>query len=301
MKKSSLIISFFVLFTLPALPQSAGNSGLSFLKLGFGARNVAMGDAGAAASNDVTSLFYNPARLAGNDKAEIMFMHNDLWIQDARSELLGVKFSMFSLPFALGANVTSINGIEVRTRPGDPEAVFNAHYSFFSLSTGFNLINNLSFGTSIKFLYEGIYTDESNGIGFDFGLNYNSSINGLSFAAVIRNLGSMNKLKAEKTKLPNEFRIGPAYSFNLNSDFQITGAAEFLKYLQTSDTHFNFGGEILYNNLIALRGGYQTGYIAKGFTAGIGLKWGGLSFDYAYSPFQLDLGTGNAISLNFRF
>ena len=29
--------------------QSAGNTGLSFLKFGFGARNLAMGDAGASA------------------------------------------------------------------------------------------------------------------------------------------------------------------------------------------------------------------------------------------------------------
>ncbi len=32
-----------------AIAQSAGNSGLSFLKFGFGARNIAMGDAGASA------------------------------------------------------------------------------------------------------------------------------------------------------------------------------------------------------------------------------------------------------------
>ena len=32
------------------LAQSAGNTGLSFLKFGFGARNIAMGDAGASAS-----------------------------------------------------------------------------------------------------------------------------------------------------------------------------------------------------------------------------------------------------------
>ncbi len=295
MNKIVILIFSITFFSITVFPQSAGNSGLSFLKLGFGARNIAMGDAGTAASNDVTSLFYNPAKLAGNENSEIMFMHNQ-WIQDIRSELLGVKFNFLNLPLALGINVTSINDIEVRTRPGNPEATFNANYSFVSLSTGFNLVNDLSFGATIKFLYEGLYTDESNGLGFDFGLNYKTYIDGLSLSAAIRNLGSMNQLRVEKTQLPNEFRIGPSYQFNLPSDFQITAAAEFLKYLQAEDTHFNMGAEILYNNLIALRGGYQTGYISKGFTGGVGIRWGNLSFDYAISPFQLGLGSGNSIS-----
>ena len=300
MKKISLVIFLLSFFSITIFPQSAGNSGLSFLKLGFGARNIAMGDAGTAASNDVTSLFYNPAKLAGNDNSEIMLMHNQ-WIQDIRSELLGVKFNFLNLPLALGINVTSVNDIEVRTKPGNPETTFNANYSFVSLSTGFYIINDLSFGATIKYLYEGLYTDESNGFGFDFGLNYKTNMEGLSFATAIRNLGSMNKLRVEKTQLPNELRIGPSYQLNLPSDFQITAAAEFLKYLQANDSHFNLGAEILYNNLIALRGGYQTGYISKGFTGGVGLKWGNLSFDYAISPFQLGLGSGNSISLNFKF
>lgn len=300
MEKISLLIVCLIILTATIFPQSAGSSGLSFLKFGFGARNVAMGDAGAAASNDVTSLFYNPAKLAGNGNAEIIFMHNE-WIQDIRSELLGVKFSFLSLPFAVGVNVTSVNDIEVRKGPGDPIATFNAKYSFLSLSTGFNIMDDLSFGATVKYLYEGLYTDESNGIGFDLGLSYKTYLDGLSLSAVIRNLGSMNELRVEKTQLPNEFRIGPSYHFNLQSDFEITAAAEFLKYLQTNDVHFNLGGEILYNNLIAIRGGYQTGYISKGFTAGAGLRWGNLSFDYALSPFQLGLGTANSISLNFKF
>jgi Type IX secretion system protein PorV len=300
MKKIIFLFFCFTIFSFTIFPQSAGSSGLSFLKLGFGARNVAMGDAGAAASNDVTSLFYNPAKLAGVEKDEIMLMHNQ-WIQDVKSEILGVKFSLFNLNMALGANITSIDNIEIRTRPGDPEAEFNANYSFVSLSTGFNILENLSFGTSIKYLYEGLYTDESNGLGFDFGLNYKTSLNGLAVSAVIRNLGSMNKLRNEETKLPNEFRIGSLYNFNMTPDFEITAAAELLKYLQTNDVHFNLGAEVLYNNLIAIRGGYQTGYISKGFTGGIGLRWGNLSFDYAISPFQLGLGSGNTISLSFKF
>ncbi len=295
-------ICFLIISFATVLAQSAGSSGLAFLKMGFGARNISMGDVGAAASDDVTSLFYNPARLADNNGNEIMLMHNS-WIQGTRSEVLGAKTSVWGLPLAFGFNVTTISDIEVRTiASSEPDATFNANYFFGSVSTGFNVYDSLSFGASIKYLYEGLYADEAAGWGFDFGLNYFTPIDGLSAAAVIKNIGSMNQLKNEKTKLPTEFRIGPAYKINLFQDkFAVTAAAELQKYTLTNDTHFNFGLEVLYDKLIALRGGYQSGYESKSFMGGFGLIWGNLEFDYAFHPFTDGLGAANIFSLKFKF
>ena len=298
MKKTLLIFLITSSFTAA---QSAGNTGLSFLKFGFGARNIAMGDVGASVSNDLSALYYNPARLSSLEKNEVIFMHNE-WIQDVRSEVFGIKWNMFGLPWAIGSNYTSISDIEIRNRPGEPESKFNANYFFGSLSTGFNIVNNLSFGATIKYLYEGLFTDESNGLGFDFGLNYTSNIKGLSFSGVIRNIGSMNTLRNEETVLPTDLRIGSAYQFGLETaklDFVV--AAEFQKYLDTDDSHFNFGGDVVYDNTFALRAGYQSGYEAKGFTGGVGLMWGSLRFDYAFMPFSLGLGNANLFSLQFKF
>jgi|ERR1035437_1148554 hypothetical protein len=298
MKKQILYIILLSFTSL--LAQSAGNSGLSFLKLGFGARNIALGDAGTALSSDVTSLFYNPAALALNPASEIMLMHNE-WIQDVRSEILGARTVIFGIPVAVGFNVTSINDIEVRNNPGDPITKFNANYFFGSLSAGHMIFDNFYFGASLKYLYEGIYVDESTGWGFDFGASYLTSIKGLNVSAVIKNLGSMKELKSESTKLPTEFRIGPSYSFTLQEKYQITSAVEFQKYIPTTDIHFNMGAEILYDKLIALRVGYQSGYISKNITTGLGLMWGNLYVDYALAPFQYGLGNGNILSLQFKF
>ncbi len=299
MRKILLII---IIASTSLLAQSAGNSGLSFLKLGFGARNMAMGDAGAAASKDVTSLFYNPANLSESSGNQIMLMHNE-WIQGVRSEVLGAKTDIYGVPFALGINVTSINDIPIRTQPTtEPIASFNAEYFFGSISTGFHVVDNISFGATIKYLYEGLYVDEATGWGFDFGLNYKTPIDGLRAVAVVRNLGSMNQLRNQDTKLPTEIRIGPNYQFQLpGNKIAVDIAAEFLKYTPTNDSHFNLGAEITYDNMIALRGGYQSNYISKSFTAGLGIMWGNLDFDYAFTPFQYGLGTGNTVSLSFKF
>lgn len=298
MKKILLIFLFSAAFVLP---QSAGNTGLSFLKYGFGARNISMGDAGTALSNDLTALFYNPAKLALTERSEVLFMHNE-WIQDVRSEVIGAKTTIWGLPFALGFNVTSVDGIEFREIPGEPVTTFDANYFFGSLSTGFFVTDEISMGASIKYLYEGLLNDEASGFGFDFGINYLLPYKGLTASAVLKNIGSMNELRNESTKLPAEVRIGTAYTYSLgDAKFDFTGGVEFQKYLDTEDNHFNFGGEILYNKLIAARAGYQSGYESRGFTAGVGLMWGNLKFDYAFLPFSLGLGNANLFSLQFKF
>jgi hypothetical protein len=298
MKKIILLI---IVFAAATFAQSAGNTGLSFLKFGFGAKNIAMGDAGAVSANDVTALFYNPSRLAGKNDTEIMLMHNE-WIQDVRSEVLGVATEFWGLPVALGFNVTTVSDIEVRTRPGEADSKIDANYFFGSLSSGFGIVDDLDFGLSIKYLYEGILSDQATGWGFDFGLNYKTVVNGLTASAVIKNLGSMNVLRNEATKLPAEVRVGPAYHFEFtDSKIAVTTAAEFQKYLATEDVHFNLGAEGVYNKVFALRVGYQSGYESRGITGGIGLIWGNLNFDYAFLPFSYGLGSASVFSVQFRF
>lgn len=284
-----------------SLAQSAGNTGLAFLKFGFGARNIALGDAGASVSNDLSSLYYNPARLVSLEPNQVMFMHSE-WIQDVTSEVGGIKWNMFNLPWAVGFNVTSVDDIEVRDKPGEAISTFNANYFFISLSSGFGVIDDLDFGATFKYIYEGIFNDQSAGYGLDFGLNYVTPVKGLTASTVIRNIGSMNNLSEVGTKLPLDFRLGAAYNYNIASvKLDVVATGEFQKYIDNDDIHFNTGAEFMYNNTFAARVGYQTGYEARGFSAGIGIEWGSLRFDYAYLPFSYGLGNANQFSLQFSF
>jgi hypothetical protein len=293
------IIIAALLFTGIIFSQDAGKTGLSFLKFGFGARNIAMGDAGNSIASDVTSLFYNPSKLAMSQDHELMFMHNE-WIQDVRSEVLGARTVLFGLPIALGVNVTSISDIEIRRIPGAPDATFSANYFYGSLSTGFKLTDELGTGISVKYLYEGLYQDEANGWGIDLGFYYILPVEGLTASASVRNIGTMDALRVEETKLPSEVRAGLSYSQMLSSNFDLSAGAELQKYFE-STTHINFGAEILYSGVLALRGGYQTGFETRGLTAGVGIKWGSLRFDYAFLPFSLGIGNANLLSLSFKF
>ncbi len=295
MKK--IVLTLFIAGNIFA--QTAGESGLSFLKIGFGARNIALGDIGVVSADGVSALNYNPALLRNYKSPEFILTHTEV-MQDVRSELFGVSFSMFGLPFAFGLNATTVSDIEIRTQPGEAVSTFNVSYYFGSLSTGFKLYDNLSAGITFKYLVENIYTDEASGYGFDFGLHYADLIENLNLGFSIRNLGSMSALRNESTKLPVDLRFGADYLIpaeSLKSEIYI--AAGFQKYTASDENHFNLGGEFFYDNLIAARLGYVTGYESKGLSFGLGLRLNKFDFDYAFVPLQYELGSSHVISIKF--
>jgi hypothetical protein len=294
-------IIYFLLAATSLFAQSAGNSGLAFLKFGFGARNVAMSDLGVVAVNDLTALNYNPSMLAVNNKTQLTFSHNSLF-QDLNSEMFAGSFSALGLPVAIGVNATNIADIEIRTKPGDPEATFTAHYFASSISTAFSIFEKIYFGVSAKYLYENLYSDDSNGWALDLGANYQGLIDGLSFGISLRNLGSMNVLRGESTKLPTDLRLGAAYNFSIKStNMDFTALAGFQKYTLEDASHMHIGGEVIYDRMFALRLGFVSGYDSKSISAGFGILWNAINLDYAFVPTKYGLGDSHIISLTYTF
>jgi hypothetical protein len=219
------------------------------------------------------------------------------------SHIAGASFSLWDIPFAFGFNNTSVSDLEIRTQASDePQSYFNANYVFGSLSTGFKVYENLSFGVTTKYIYEDLFSDDADGWAFDFGLNYSDIIDGLDVGLSYRNIGTLTELRTESTVLPADFRLGLGYGLSLNS---ISSELNFVlgvqKYTETDDTHVHVGGEYFYNQIIAVRLGYMTGYESKGLTTGLGLYWQGLNFDYAFTPYSYGLGSAHTISLMYSF
>ena len=297
--KKLLVILLFTSFGIMA--QSAGSSGMSFLKIGFGARNIAMSDLGVIGVDDLTALNYNPALLSQYKSPQLMLTYNQS-IQDMSAQLVGASFELFGLPLAFGLNSTSIKDIEIRTQPGEPQSTFSAHYLFGSLSTGFKLYESLSAGFTVKYLYENLFSDNSTGWAFDIGLSYLNIIDRMDIGASIKNLGSVDELRNEAAQLPTDARLGLSYLLpfeSIKSDVSLIGGVQ--KYLETDDVHLHIGGEFFYDEIIAIRLGYMSGYDSKGLTTGLGLYWEGINFDYAFTPYSYGLGSSHTISLMYSF
>jgi hypothetical protein len=298
MKKTFII---FLVVAGSLVAQSAGNSGIASLKLGFGARNVAMGDLGVVGVNDLTALNYNPSLLAGNIKSQLSFTHNSL-CQDLSSEMFAGSFSLLGMPFAVGVNTTSVNDIEIRTQPGEAEGTFNAHYFTASLSTAHKIYENLDGGITLKYIYENIYSDDATGLAVDFGISYKGLVDGLSLGAALRNIGSMNSLRNQSTELPTDFRLGAAYEFSVpRMKLDFTTLAGFQKYTDADDSHIHVGGEAVYDDFFSVRLGYMSNYDAKNITTGFGIVWKSLNIDYAYVPVKYGLGDSHIFSFIYTF
>lgn len=306
MKKLSLISLSLLLASVPDIAFSqAGQSGLAFLKLGTSGRGIGMADAMAASVDGAAATYYNPAALAGsesNRKTEILFTHRE-WIEDTRVEYLAGRIPL-GTDDALGVafNSTTVGSIEIRTNPGEAAGSFTARNFSGGLSYGRRVTENVMVGGTFKFLYEKILVDEASGFGVDIGARVQTPVENLTVGAAITNIGRMNSLRNESTKLPSMLRIGPAYSFVFDEGaYRGVVAADFLRVLPDQRNFLNCGGEFVFSNLIAVRTGYQFGSEGRGFTAGFGVQYGMVGIQYAYAKFSEDLGDAHTVSILLSF
>lgn len=276
---------------------NAGNTGMSFLKFGVGAREMALAEVPTGISVSPFQAYYNPALLSKINQSSIGFMHNE-WLQSVKSEFLIANFSLFKIPFSFSLNSTNIPDIEIRTKPGEKEGTFNAHYLSVGLATGFNLFGNLDFGLGSKFLYENIFSNEASGYAFDFGLVYSKFLDYSDISFSVRNLGSMGNLLNESSKLPSDMKIGVSLSEPVKlSKFNFSPAIQIQKYFDIDGIQFLAGIETTYDNFLAIRLGYRSNKELNGFSAGLGFNYYGVSLDYAFLPFNNNFGSANIFSV----
>jgi len=272
------------------------NTGLSFLKLGVGARAVAMGEAYTAIASDHAALFYNPASPRFTRNNEIMIMHKN-WIAGTTTEYLGSTVVGNSLSYGFSAYTTSVPDIEIRTKPGPSEGTFSARNVALGATIAYSIDEHLAIGVTGKMLYEKIFVDEATGYGVDIGFNRHAD--NFSFGASVLNIGAMSALKNESTTLPTTMRVGGSYRYNEIETIELIGAIDALQTFEDKISHFHFGIEGTYNDIVSLRAGYKTGYEYTSLTTGFGVVYGIVKFDYAFVPFTGGLNSTHTFSLSF--
>lgn len=291
--------NFLFLITIAvslALSQNV-NTGLPFLKMGIDARSIAMGEAFTSITNDHSAYYYNPAALRSTGQRQLLLGHRQ-GFAEMTSEYLGTTLPGEALTFGISAMTTAVNGIEVRLRPGDAEGTFSAKNGALSAGVGIAPTEDLSIGVAGKLLYEKIYIDEASGYAFDAGLSYQLSEEFHAGASVL-NVGSMSVLRSERSPLPTTFRLGGSFMTTVAPQFSLLAAADLVKTLDDELNHLQFGAEITYDSMLMLRSGFQTGYEAKSFSAGVGVLYGIVRFDYAFVPLTGPFTTNHSFSLVF--
>ncbi|MDZ7265573.1 MAG: PorV/PorQ family protein [candidate division KSB1 bacterium] len=275
--------------------DNPAQSGFAFLKLGAGSRSAGMGEAMTAIVADASGTYWNPAGLAQMNGTELHFTHNK-WLQGIANEFVAVGFRFGTNALGLSFMSNTITGIERRTQAStEPLATLSTHDILFGLSFARNWGSRVTYGVTLKYLYQKIYIESSNGIAADIGLQYQLPIAGLKAGLALQNWGYVTAMKNEKPRLPQTIRLGLGYFLAVPGG-NLIAAMDWVKIVDSS-SHLNFGLEYNLMKYLSLRTGYQTGFNDKGMQVGIGLRVERYGLDYAYVPFASDLGNSHRVSV----
>ncbi len=287
-----------------------------FLAIGVGARALGMGSALTAATNDVTSGYWNPAGLSFVNYPQISIMHEEHF-----GSLVNYNYAAIAMPygktmtFAFSALRLSVDGIpdtrnalidqntgrviydifnpNARLDPDKITEFSDTDWAFF-FSFAKKNSEKFSWGANLKFIYRTLAESWAAGIGFDVGAIY-SPVKHLLLGANLMDVTST--LVAWKTGrneiITPTIKLGSAYILNYKN-FTVTPdidldvrfenrrfASEFNIGQISFDVHSGF--ELTYNNIFSVRAGYND---VKQFTVGAGIKLPKLNIDYSFARFN---------------
>ncbi len=266
-----------------------GRSGFTFLKIGQGARAVAMGDAFAALSTDAYALFWNPAGITNIERAAFGLSLTN-WIVGSRlmSAAGAYKFGFG----AVGLSVINFTTDEFEettiSYPGGTGRMITAGDLAVAGSVAFQFTDRLSFGVRGQWIQETLDRDKATGFTIDFSTYYATGFKDLVLAMAFKNFGPEAKFMNETFKLPLYFNINAAMGLIGHQGaplyFLLSGESAFATDYRD---RYHTGAELWLLDVIALRGGYKFYYDLEDYSLGIGLKMkmaGNIyTFDVAYT------------------
>jgi opacity protein-like surface antigen len=308
-----------------------GTIGAQFLKIGMGARYVAMGEASVACVNDAYALYWNPAALTEISSSNLSFTNVD-WVTDVQLNHVSFAKALNEYgTFGVSLTALTMGDMEVTTveEPEGTGETFTA--SSYALSLGYarKLTDRFSAGISGKYIWERISEERASGIAFDFGTLFYTGFRSLRIAMNISNLGPelklegpeldsyynpqpenpnydnvKAKLSVDPYDLPLTFRFGAAYDLIDASESKFTLSME-AKHPNDNVQQASFGGEYLWKETFSLRAGYKLNYEEEGLTLGGGMKIKTgkntkLDISYAWADFS-HLSSVHRFSLGFEF
>ncbi len=317
--------------TLTKVGTTAGQ----FLKLGVGARALALGGAYVAESNDISTIYWNPAGLALLNGSEVQFSYTR-YLADIQYNFVAFGTNLGTWG-TLGAAVYYVDSGEMPVRTVmQPEGTgerFSARSLALQLSYGRFLTDRFALGASLKYIRESIWHTSASTVALDVGIRFVTPYDRLRLGASISNFAPKMRLQGRDIwfsvdpdpqqegnvevvnaaylldyfPLPLLFRVGIAWDMVQTTDHRlvlITDAAQ----PNDNSEYMNFGAEYRFRELVALRVGYKNAFEVDGeqgltFGLGLNLRLRGalrMKFDYAYADFgRLESTNWYSLSLTF--
>ncbi len=341
MKKHVVFIIVLSLFLTTFLYgktfRKVGTSAAQFLKIGVGARALALSGAFGAIANDANTVYWNPAGMVTLKNIAWTGSHTN-WFAD-----ISHKYSALVIPVsggsALGLSATFVTmGEEEITTEANPQGTgyfWDASDIAVGLSYARWMTDRFAIGFSAKYISQQIHNETASTFAVDLGTYLKTGYKGIVIGMCFANFGGNLKLSGrdliraydpnptntlnanvdtrlytEPWPLPVTFRVGIAMDIAGMGDKIIASENNRLTlaidgiHPNDDSEKLNVGLEYAWQEILFARFGYGTGYDLNQFAYGAGLKFdiGGSVFllDYALAPYgELDEVHHFTIGLNF--
>ncbi|MCY3766779.1 MAG: PorV/PorQ family protein [Gemmatimonadetes bacterium] len=310
MKRSMLIIASVLALLLAASPALAVKwggvtgeygvkkvniSGMQFLKIGQGARAVAMGDAFTAVADDINAIFWNGSGLVHVERVAYqlnwtrflldtqLYSAAAVWnTRSARGEVLGISVVSHNPKPSKETTIYQPNGT------GQDVVVHNISVG---LLYAIKFTDKFSFSAKANYVQEKLYTVKTTGFTVDVGSFFYTGFRSLRIAMAFRNFGPDRKSGDRAYLLPLVYNIGVAAEvYGEKGDPSYMTASVESAFFVDFEQRWHFGAELWLQNALALRAGWKWNYDLESIAVGAGLKqtFGGrtITADVAVSLLQ---------------
>jgi len=319
MKKNILILIglTLILTGLQAEPfGKTGTAALQFLKLGVDARAIGMGEAYTAVTDDISSVFWNPAGLAPATSNQVFFSHTN-WPADIMHEFVAASITSGISTLAIYGSALHMDDMDVTEE--EPFGPTGEKFTASNFAAGFayakQFTSKFSAGGGAKYLRENLHEYSVNSFSFDLGSMYNTGWRNVKIGMALRNFGPDVKYKVDEDgdgsydedpydlldndgdgqidedRLELESKIPMSFSLGICGDLLRSDMSHLIASLQLDNVidrmeTWNLGAEYKFG-MISFRSGYQFNYDEQGYSAGLGFKVPTriaiFDIDYAYT------------------
>lgn len=288
-------ISIFYILTFTTMAQQdlgfdfskAGSAGLQFLKIGVGAREIAMGGAVTGAADDANAIFWNVAGIAQSDKMQATFTYNK-WLVDSKLAVASIILPFTE--FVMGINIISfgINDFEATTvvNPEGNGQMVSAGDLLIGIGISRQFTDKLFIGGQIKYINEKLDDYSVDNILFDIGTLYYTGWHKLRLGFSLQHFGPDMKMVNQEFRAPLLFRVSATDEIELNEQINVLLAAELIHPTDNIEW-VSLGTDINLLNYLMLRAGYRFNVDEGKLSFGVGVKTPELAglqtkFDYAF-------------------
>ncbi|HEY3215632.1 MAG TPA: PorV/PorQ family protein [Candidatus Eisenbacteria bacterium] len=302
-RRNTILITVVVGLGHPTSRSVAAPAGFAFLEVPAGARGSAVGGAYASWAQGVEALFWNPAGLAAVEGIQVTGSHYEFF-QRLRHDQFAVAGRLLGGGLSAGVRALYSEAVVERDELGNEIGTFGGHDLEFSLGYGYAPSSGLRIGTSGQIVRDVIAQSAATTYSFGGGASW-TPLPRLQTGLTVEHLGpaATHRIDGERGRpllLPTALQTGVSYGIDGPGHLGLQGAIEG-RFTRGRSGVALLGVEFAGPSGASLRLGFRANDETARFSVGAGGTVGSLHLDYAYVPYELDLGDTHRLSFVAQF